>query len=337
MVSLAWLRRVTLAVCLAATCSVRVQADDRAHAAGYQTSIEQAVREFGLGNYAEARALFRRAHGISPNARTLRGMGMAAFELKLYVDALRELSGALENKARPLTEEQRVQVQALLDQSRAFVGRYQLVLTPATAKPSIDNQPAQLDSGNVLLLGLGEHVLSAAAEGYQEVRVPLHVDGGEDLVLRVELASDGSGTAAAPPRPTQPPAPTATVSAEPTLAQSAANGTQPSAASSGLTTAAWITAGGSVVFAGVAVATWLVGNSRESNLERTCAPGCSEASLASLKRADVLTSVFLGAAVVAAGAAAALFVIDLSGSGEKQPEQRALYISPQAVSLRGRF
>src|SRR5688572_888187 len=53
----------------------------------YKRAVEEALKEYGLGHFEEARSLFRRAHGIYPNARTLRGLGMVEFELRHYVRA----------------------------------------------------------------------------------------------------------------------------------------------------------------------------------------------------------------------------------------------------------
>lgn len=49
--------------------------------AGYRDAIDTALQEMGLGNYEEAREQFARAHALSPNARTLRGLGISEFEL----------------------------------------------------------------------------------------------------------------------------------------------------------------------------------------------------------------------------------------------------------------
>src|SRR5437868_2687260 len=68
----------------------------------YRALLEEAVGEYDARRYEEARALFRRAHDLSPNARTLRGIGMASFELREYVEALRSLEGSLADKRRPL-------------------------------------------------------------------------------------------------------------------------------------------------------------------------------------------------------------------------------------------
>src|SRR5688572_29305605 len=78
--------------------------------AGYRAVIDEAIAESGASRWEEARALFRRAHGMYPNARTLRGIGMSSFELRDYVGAYRALGEALASTVQPLTAEQQGQV-----------------------------------------------------------------------------------------------------------------------------------------------------------------------------------------------------------------------------------
>jgi hypothetical protein len=47
------------------------------------------VAEFEAGHLEDSRALFTRAHSTQPNARTLRGLGIAEFELRKYVESAR--------------------------------------------------------------------------------------------------------------------------------------------------------------------------------------------------------------------------------------------------------
>ena len=156
----------------------------------YENAIAQAVAEFGAGRWEEARALFKRAHQIEPNARTLRGMGMTAFELRMYVVALRELEAAVQDTRKPLTEAQRRSAQALIERTNAFVGRHQLVLEPAHAKPYVDGQPVQFEPGAVVLLDIGEHELRVVADGYRTATRRLRVEGGQRAVLRVTLEAN---------------------------------------------------------------------------------------------------------------------------------------------------
>jgi tetratricopeptide (TPR) repeat protein len=158
--------------------------------AQYRALLEEAVSEYDARRFEEARALFRRAHDISPNARTLRGIGMASFELREYVEALRSLEGALADKRRPLTSTQRQQVEGLLERTRAFVGRFFVKLSPKDATLRIDSAPAMLESDGSLLLSFGRHSLTAEAAGSLPENREINVIGGERQELAFELSVD---------------------------------------------------------------------------------------------------------------------------------------------------
>jgi hypothetical protein len=156
--------------------------------AGYEAAIDLALAEFERGNFAEAREEFLRAHKIFPNARTLRAMGKAEFELKSYVDAQTHLSLALASQVRPLTSAQRSEAEALLERARQHVGRYTFVLVPDEAELTLDGSPAPLDSTRSLTLGEGSYQLALRAEGYTPLRRDLRVVGGVDKRLTLELS-----------------------------------------------------------------------------------------------------------------------------------------------------
>ena len=90
----------------------------------YAAAIDAALSEFQARRWPEARAHFRRAHALSPNARTLRGIGMASYEMADYAAAYEALEGALTNTTRPLTEDQHTQVLTLRDRALALIGRF---------------------------------------------------------------------------------------------------------------------------------------------------------------------------------------------------------------------
>jgi hypothetical protein len=150
----------------------------------YEVLIREALAEFNALNYAEARALFERAHALRPNARTLRGLGITAFELKRYVQAVHELEAALAEPRTPLTPTQHTEVEGLIVKARRFVGKVKLDVTPSDATVLVDGQPVE---GTEVVLDLGEHQLSVRAEGYRDETIKLVIDGGEDITQRVEL------------------------------------------------------------------------------------------------------------------------------------------------------
>jgi hypothetical protein len=170
----------------------------------YRALIEGAVQEFAAGNFAEARALFRRAHAISPNARTSRGMGMSAFELRDYAEAVHLLGEALLDVRQPLTDEQRGQVTALLARAEAFVARF-TVLADEGATVAIDGVPASLEPDGTLLVGLGHHELTTSRDGSIRGRATVEVEGGEARTIDLRGAPVEAVAPPVVPAPAPPP------------------------------------------------------------------------------------------------------------------------------------
>jgi tetratricopeptide (TPR) repeat protein len=180
----------------------------------YRDVVARAVAEFEAGHLAEARALFAHAHALWPSARTLRTLGMTAFELRMYPRALEELQAALVDPRRPLPEQQRSQVESLIEQTRAFVGRYRVQLSPPQAVLSVDGAVHAAEPGP-LILELGDHSLLVRAQGYSELRRALSVQGHEDQALPLTLERLAVATAPAEKPKALDPASAVTEAAQP--------------------------------------------------------------------------------------------------------------------------
>lgn len=154
----------------------------------YRRIILEAVGEFEDGNWAEARALFMRAHELSPNARTLRGIGMCAFEMRDYEDAIRLLQESLDSDVRPLTPRLRQETEDLLHRARSFIGRFVVRLEPPEAQLLIDDAPPEPNEEGQIVLPLGEHTFEASLEGYQTELRRVTVRGGESLEVALTLS-----------------------------------------------------------------------------------------------------------------------------------------------------
>jgi hypothetical protein len=170
---------------------------------GYDAAISNALREFELENYAEARSGFREAHRLYPNARTFRALGMVEFELKNYKDALEYLKQALDSEERRLSDTQRSGAEQLLTRARSYVGHYRVSLRPTNAHLLVDGAAPPLDGAGVVVLSVGEHTLEADADGHRPFRRELHVGGGEDeaidvLLLPLQVARSESSKPDAP-------------------------------------------------------------------------------------------------------------------------------------------
>jgi hypothetical protein len=156
----------------------------------YKVLIEQARNEYEAHNFAEARALFLRAHEQFPNARTLRGLGIMEFELRNYGDCVARLSEALASTVRPLDGVLRKETEELLARARTFVARVELETQPPAIRGMrivVDGEPLASTPDRALTLTVGEHVLLIQVPCYQEERRTLSVKGAEERHLVIQL------------------------------------------------------------------------------------------------------------------------------------------------------
>lgn len=152
----------------------------------YRRLIDQAVSEFKHGNFPEAFSLFERAHGLQPSARTLRGMGLAKFEARNYVEAIQHLKSALRDERKPLTDQQRTHTQDLIQRSEGYIAQYELQLSPDGATVLVDARPPVIVDGT-LLLDPGAHELTISVDGYEVETRNVRAQPNERLSLRIEL------------------------------------------------------------------------------------------------------------------------------------------------------
>jgi tetratricopeptide (TPR) repeat protein len=132
----------------------------------FQPVLDEAIREFALGNYVESLALFREAQRAWPNARALRAIGRCQYELGDYVAAHASLEEALATSVRPLDAAQRLETEHLIERVREHVARYTIVTDPPAASLRVDGVAVTPDANGRVLLPLGLHSVEASATGY---------------------------------------------------------------------------------------------------------------------------------------------------------------------------
>ena len=202
----AWLVAIAMALVTSHTAWAEGKRSDNAE---YQRLVQQALHEYELGNFAEAKAFFAQAHALAPNARTLRGLGMSAYELRYYVEAIGYFESALNSTERPLTVTMRGEVSQLLRQARGFVAKVRVSLDPASAELRIDTRPVEKDAAGYILLDPGSHDLVAQAPDYEQATRTIRTDGGEELTINLVLQRheepkpSGVAEATAPAAPPQ--------------------------------------------------------------------------------------------------------------------------------------
>jgi hypothetical protein len=277
--------------------------------------IADAVSEYDAGRFEEARALFKLAHARAPTARTLRGIGMASFEMRDYVEATRSLDMSLREQRRPLTADQRRQTEALLQRAEAFVGRFTPRLQPASAALLVDGVPAQREADGSVLLPFGRHRLAARCATCipSEKTVEVDVAGGEKTDVEIalapfEAATSASGGGAAVPAGGTTATASSVVGAAPGIAQTAP---PPVARNGKRTTALWLfgTSALTAVGAGASAFYW---HNRQHELD-TCQSGApagtictTESSITDQRNLAVGLTAGLGAAALTTGIVGAI-------------------------------
>jgi tetratricopeptide (TPR) repeat protein len=194
LLSLAW-----HAITLTAQAAPPRRGDTQTESQEYQQAVRTALEEFDAGNFPEARAAFKRAHALSPNARTFRGLGFVAFELRNYIEAVEYLEEALDSREKPLDGEPRRSTEALLTRARSLLGTVRIEASPRFDTLLVDGLPRELADGRTLVLEVGDHVIELRAQGLNPERRELEISGGEQLSLAFTLRpAEASATAPGP-------------------------------------------------------------------------------------------------------------------------------------------
>lgn len=286
----------------------------RAHAQDdqYEQTVRRALAEYEAGNWEEARASFRQAHGLNPNARTWRGMGISAFELRQYVNTIHELEAALADGRKPLTQDQRADAQRLISQARDYVSVYRLKVSPAEAQILVDGAPATAKDGK-LYVDPGSHTLTFRAASHVERRLDVRLDAGTQQELVVELSPT--------PKPGQPVA-------------------QPGQAPPPKKPRVWTwVLGGATVASAIVAGGLAYGVHRHVNTNDECVAAGYDCAgvVAEGKNLQLGTNIMLGVTAALAIGTVVAIVVESKNRGEEPPTQTSLFVRPDGVGFRSTF
>lgn len=307
---------------------------DKARSEEYQSLVQQALHEYQLGNFNEAKVFFGRAHALSPNARTLRGLGMSSYELRNYVEAIDYFQRSLSSNERPLTLQMHGELSQLLNQARSFVTRVRLRLVPNDAELRVDTRTIPREPDGSVLLDPGTHELTIEAPAHETVTRTIRTNGAETLSLNVTLRAQEQEQ--------DDTTPTRAVSLSVNEDKAAQGALEPQGHGDGdAGVAPWILigAGGAVAIAGGVMLAIALGN--KYDVEHPQTQGAVQPVYADYK--DKADSVFplsvggiaalsLGAASIACG-----LVWKFTASGRPEHASTQLQLGPGHVQLRMRF
>lgn len=295
----------------------------------YDSLIRDALAEFEAGRYEEAATLFGRAHEQNPSARTHRGLGLAYFEGRHYVLAVRHLRAALADRRRALNAQQRSSAQDVLRRAEGFVARFTVATTPANVVIEVDGQPAEVENGEVLI-DAGRHELVARADGYETDRriVDVTVATGVQPTLEFHLSPEGQ----------QQPAPVQ----EPVVAERAPVDVAAAPASGGAGVAPYIVIGVGGAALLTSVVTGLMANGVHSDLEDKCPGGeCSypgyQDDIDRGKTLQVATNVLLVGGLVTTAAGVVWLLLSPSGDSAEPAASAGCDFNGCSASFTHRF
>jgi hypothetical protein len=277
------------------------EVSDPAIEAEYQQLITDALSEYERGSWEESAALFRRAHELRPTARTLRGLGLAAYEARRYPESIRFLTEALTDSRKPLTPKQRDEIEATLERARLFVGFLRVSVEPRDATLAINGQEAQPGPDGTVITDIGWVDVEAKAEGRETLNRRIRVNAGDHQELKLRLPPlRPEGEASFPSR----------------TADSYASTTHADANDSPYGTWKWVSGGFALAALGTGAAFLVVQKAEAPDYEtecvRTATPASSCERRQKLLGSTLWTGSIIGFAVGAglAAVSATLFVLD---------------------------
>lgn len=281
-------------------------APSRAQDDEYARLVHAAIGAQQAGHYTEARELFAEAHALAPSARSLRGMGVAAFQAGDYTQAVTDLEASLVHPEKPLDDNLRRAVTDLLTRARGFVGRYTFEVTPADATLRVDDRTQPHD--REVVLAPGRHRIEVSAPTFVSQDMELSVQSGAHDTLRFslapEVAPDASPVLAAPMTPSP------TIQSDRRESPRYVDGHEATQARR-TRRATWALLGSGAGLALASGSMALIGWRRAEPIDRACRAGCSpeyrarrisQAHLDELEKAvDIVGGAALAALVGSAG------------------------------------
>ncbi|MET0287911.1 MAG: PEGA domain-containing protein [Polyangiales bacterium] len=166
----------------------------------YREQIQAALGAYDAGQLVEAKAHFEAALLAYPNnARVLRGLGTVELEQVNYVAAARYLEQALASTELALTDTLRKETETALGEANGFVGRVQVITSPADAEVRL--QGRHLEHATAVILQPGVYALEVSAPGFRTDSRQLLVAARQYQIVQLNLERTTVSTSPAPVAP----------------------------------------------------------------------------------------------------------------------------------------
>jgi alpha-tubulin suppressor-like RCC1 family protein len=156
------------------------------------------------GQVAEAVIEFKRAYEIAPHHTVLYNLGQAYITLAKPVEAVAALQRYLDEGGKAIKPSRRAEVEQEIVRQKTRIATLEIRGLPDSSRVRVNGvDVGKAPLGEPILVGIGDHVVSATAEGYDpaEVRVTVAGEDRRTIELTMNCAhgthNDGRGTCVA--------------------------------------------------------------------------------------------------------------------------------------------
>jgi hypothetical protein len=212
---------VLVAIALAGS-PVAAQAAGKADAAARKEARKHFARGVELlddGQVAEALLEFQRSYDLKPHFAVLYNVGQAQSVLGRSVEAVDTFERYLSQGGKAIKPARRKEVEQDVARQKARIATLEIRVTPDGAAICVDSKDVGLaPMSQGVRVAIGEHTVSATAEGYEPGELKVTVAGEDYRVIQLALAKHVEAPSP-PPRPVvvvaESPAPIVSVAAPP--------------------------------------------------------------------------------------------------------------------------
>jgi len=160
-------------------------ADARAEA---KKHYERAMELNEDGQAAEAVIELKRAYELAPHHTVLYNLGQAYITLAKPVEAVAALQRYLDEGGKAIKPDRRAEVETEIARQKTHIATLQIRGLPAGARVRVNGvDVGTAPFGKPISVGVGDHVVSATADGYDPAEVKVTVAGEDRRIVELKL------------------------------------------------------------------------------------------------------------------------------------------------------
>jgi hypothetical protein len=156
------------------------------------------------GQVAEAVIELKRAYELSPHHTVLYNLGQAYITLAKPVEAVAALQRYLDEGGKAIKPSRRAEVEQEIVRQKTRIATLEIRGLPDSSRVRVNGvDVGKAPLGEPILVGIGDHVVSATAEGYDPAEVRVTVAGEDRRTIELTMScahgthNDGRGTCVA--------------------------------------------------------------------------------------------------------------------------------------------